>query len=75
MSKAQHQYFTFLSEEGCEYLKDYLEERIRKGETVDGESPIITPKYEVKPFIRAINIGDIIRGAIRKADSHGGLML
>jgi len=67
LSKARHQYFTFLSEEGCEYLKDYLEERIRKGETVDGESPIITPKYEVKPFIRAINIGDIIRGAIRKA--------
>jgi hypothetical protein len=67
LSKARHQYFTFLSEEGCEYLKDYLEERIRKGETVGGESPIITPKYEVKPFIRAINIGDIIRGAIRKA--------
>jgi hypothetical protein len=67
LSKARHQYFTFLSEEGCEYLKDYLEERIRKGETVGGESPIITPKYKVKPFIRAINIGDIIRGAIRKA--------
>ena len=67
LSKARHQYFTFLSEEGCEYLKDYLEERIRKGETMDGESPIITPKYKVKPFIRAINIGDIIRGAIRKA--------
>ena len=26
LSKAGHQYFTFLSEEGCEYLKDYLEE-------------------------------------------------
>jgi transposase len=27
LSKAGHQYFTFLSEEGCEYLKDYSEER------------------------------------------------
>lgn len=30
LSKAGHRYFTFLSEEGCEYLKDYLEERIGK---------------------------------------------
>ncbi len=67
LSKARHQYFTFLSEEGCDYLKDYLEDRIRQGETLTQESPIITPKQRMKPFIRAINIGDIIRGAIRKA--------
>jgi len=56
-----------LSEEGCEYLKDYLEERIRQGEAIDQKSPTITPKRRMKPFIRAINIGDIIREAIRKA--------
>jgi len=67
LSKAGHQYFTFLSEEGCEYLKDYLEERIREGEKITPESPIITPKLRMKPFIRAVNIGDIIRGAIRGA--------
>jgi hypothetical protein len=67
LSKAGHQYFTFLSEEGCEYLRDYLEERIMMGETLTPESPIITPKRRMKPFIRAINIGDIIRGAIRRA--------
>ncbi|MEM3393212.1 MAG: site-specific integrase [Candidatus Bathyarchaeia archaeon] len=67
LSKARHQYFTFLSEEGCEYLKDYLEERIRSGEKLTLDSPIITPKLKMKPFIRAINIGDIIRSAIRKA--------
>ncbi|MEM1994933.1 MAG: hypothetical protein QXW32_05630 [Nitrososphaerales archaeon] len=32
LSKAKHQYFTFLSEEGCEYIKDYLEEKLRSGE-------------------------------------------
>jgi len=31
LSKAKHQYFSSLSEEGCEYLKDYLEERFRGG--------------------------------------------
>jgi hypothetical protein len=67
LSKAAHQYFTFLSEEGCEYLKDYLEERIREGEDLTSTSPIITPKQKMKPFIRTINMGDIMRGAIRQA--------
>ena len=67
LSKAGHRYFTFLSEEGCEYLKDYLEERIRKGEELGPESPVITPKAASKPFITTTNIGDAIRGAIRKA--------
>jgi len=67
LSKAGHQYLTFLSEEGCEYLKDYLEERIREGEKITQESAIITPKTANKPFIRATNVGDAIRGAIRSA--------
>ena len=67
LSKARHQFFTFLSEEGCEYLKDYLEERIRQGEKLTPESPIITPKMKMKPFIRTMNISDTIRVAIRKA--------
>jgi hypothetical protein len=67
LSKAGHQYFTFLSQEGCEYLKEYLESRIRKGEVLSSDSPVINPKVAKKNFIRAINIADIIRKAIRKA--------
>jgi integrase len=67
LSKAGHQYFTFLSQEACEYVKDYLEDRIREGETLTLDSPLITPKLRMKPFIRANNIGDAIREAIRKA--------
>ena len=67
LSKAGHQYLTFLSEEGCDYLKDYLEERRRQGENITSESAIITPKIRLKPFIRVTNIGDIIRKPIRKA--------
>jgi hypothetical protein len=33
LSKARHQY-SFLSEEGCGYLKDYLEEHLRNGENL-----------------------------------------
>ena len=67
LSKGGHQYFTFLSEEGCGYLKDYLEERMRKGEKLTADSPIIRPKVAKKPFIRSVNIGDMIREAIRRA--------
>jgi len=67
LSKARHQYFTFLSEEGCQYLKDYLEERMLNGESLTLNSPIIRPKVASKSFIRTVNIGDMIRNAIRKA--------
>jgi integrase len=67
LSKAKNQYITFLSEEGCNYLKDYLEERMLEGENITPESPLITPKLKMKPFIRTVNIGDTIRLAIRSA--------
>jgi len=67
LSKAGNQYFTFLSEEGCEYVQDYLEERLREGEKLTLKSPLITPKLKMKPFIRANNIGDNIRDALRAA--------
>jgi len=71
LSKNRNRYFTFLGPEGCQYLKDYLEERIRKGEVLKPESPIITPVREKdrhkREHIRTINIGDMIRKAIRKS--------
>lgn len=67
LSKAGHQYFTFLGEEGCDYLKDYLNGRRREGEELTPESPVVTPKLKMKPFIRATNIGDMIRECIRRA--------
>jgi len=44
LSKARHRYFTFLSEEGCGYLKAYLEKRLAAGERLAKDSPIITFK-------------------------------
>lgn len=67
LSKKAHQYFTFLGKEGCEYLKAYLDMRVRRGEPFTDDSPIITPKTAKKPFIRTINIGDAARIPIRKA--------
>ncbi len=67
LSKARHQYFTFLSEEACGYVKDYLDERARNGEELTAETAIVRPKVADKPFIRTVNIGDLMRLAIRKA--------
>jgi len=67
LSKTGHQYFSFLSEEGCEYLEDYLSKRIRESEELTAKSPTITPKQRMKLFIRAGNIGDTIRDAMRAA--------
>jgi hypothetical protein len=69
LSKAGHEYLTFLSEEGCGYVKEELEERLRaKEENLEDSSPIIAPKVPTgRPFIRTSNIGDLLRKAIRKA--------
>ena len=41
LSKARHQYFSFLGEEGATYMKEYLEERRRQGEELDYDSPLL----------------------------------
>lgn len=66
LSKKRHEYFTFLGSEGCEYLKQYLERRMREGEKLGPDSAVITPKTADKEFISTINVGDSIRKAIRK---------
>jgi hypothetical protein len=67
LSKARHQYFTFLTEEACGYLKDYLDERLLDGEKLTPDSAIVTPRFAQKPFIRTVNVGDMIRLPIRGA--------
>ncbi len=68
LSKTKRQYFTFLGPEGCRYLKEYLESRLRSGERLGSSSPIITPKVSrQKPFVSTMNIGDQVRKAIRLA--------
>ena len=41
LSKARHQYFSFIGEEGATYIKEYLEERRKQGEELTYESPLL----------------------------------
>ncbi|MGD0258179.1 MAG: site-specific integrase, partial [Thermoplasmata archaeon] len=67
LSKNSNGYLTFLSAEGCEYVTQYLEERLRAGEHLGPQTDLIHPDRAGKRFIRTINIGDAIRTAIRGA--------
>jgi hypothetical protein len=70
LSKSGKKYFSFLGQEGCMYLQNYLIERIRSGETITPDSAIITAAklgYRNKQHVTTINIGDLMRNAIRNA--------
>ncbi len=67
LSKTGQKYFSFLSEEGCGYVKAYLEERLREGEKLSPESDLVRPQKMHKAFLTSINVGDGIREAIRGA--------
>ena len=70
LSKAKHKYFTFLVNEGCVYLKEYLEERLRSGEKLKPESPLLAherPRAETRKFLLTRKITHLIRVAMRKA--------
>jgi PAS domain-containing protein len=69
LSKTSNQYLTFLCDEGCEYLSEYLEWRLSRGEKLTAQTAIITPKRRdlVGEHIRTLNIGDMMRKPIRDA--------
>jgi len=66
-SKAKHGYLTFLGEEGCQAVVQYLQQRQLAGEVLDGETDLVHPDRASKRFVRALNIGDGVRRAMRSA--------
>ncbi len=67
LSKARHKYFSFLGSEGCSYVRDYLEERLRTGEKLSPDTDLISPTGWRKDFIKTTKISTGIRNAIRSA--------
>ena len=55
LSKARHQYFSFIREEGAIYIKEYLEERRKQGEELSYDSPLL--QFDV----RGIKKNDFLR--------------
>lgn len=71
ISKKGHEYFTFIGREGCDYIVLYLNERLRSGEELTGESALLTrTKFNLrkdKKFITRTKVSELIRSAIRTA--------
>jgi hypothetical protein len=63
LSKARHGYLTFLGEEGCGYVREYLTERLRSGDCLGPETDLVHARNVDKPFIRALNVSDAVRSA------------
>ena len=71
LSKARHRYFSFIGEEGTIYIKEYLEERRKRGETLTEESPVLQfefGKVRHNDFLRTTLITRDIREAIVEAN-------
>ncbi len=67
LSKNGRDYFTFLGEEGCEYVKTYLDGRIRAGESLGPDSAVVAPKTARHPFLCTTKVSAYARGAMRRA--------
>jgi hypothetical protein len=67
LSKNTHGYLSWASTELCQYIEAYLNERLARGERLDSDSDLVHPEKEKKRFLTAINVGDVIRGSIRRA--------
>lgn len=74
LSKAGHQYFTFSTKLATEHILAYLSARMTHGETLNGDSPVISPnEYEdgrtvrrsKKAFLPAQRVSEKIRRVFR----------
>jgi len=43
LSKAKHQHFTFVPQQTITYIEEYLEERVKQGEKIGKDSPLLEP--------------------------------
>ena len=74
LSKTRNQYFTFLTGSGTKKLIAYLNDRLAKGEVLNGDSPVIAPESEYKygrqrntgkRFLPSNQVSNIVRDALR----------
>jgi hypothetical protein len=70
LSKARHQYFIFVPQQTITYIEEYLEERVKQGERLGKDSPLLgfDPRGVKKnKFLRTTLVTRDIREAILRA--------
>jgi integrase len=72
LSKARFNFFTFITEEGCRYIEEYLAERKRNGEIINPDSPVVLSNTSMNrkgrnKFLTTNSISNELRKAITGA--------
>ncbi|MEM2675683.1 MAG: site-specific integrase [Candidatus Bathyarchaeia archaeon] len=70
LSKARHQYFTFIPQQTITYIKEYIEERVKQGEELSKDSPLLgfDPRgFKRNRFLRTTLVTRDIKEAILRA--------
>jgi len=70
LSKSRHQYFTFIPEQGVTYIKEYLEERTKRGEELGRDSPLLgfdARGFKKNRYLRTTLVTRDVKEAILKA--------
>jgi site-specific recombinase XerC len=70
LSKVRHQYFTFVPEQGITYIKEYLGKRVKSGEELNEDSPLLgfdARGQKKNDFLRTTLVTRDIKEAISKA--------
>lgn len=70
-SKTRTEYVTYLNEEGCLAVKEYLEQRMQGGEKLTLTSPILTPRNRKPDHVTTHAVESTIRTAIKNANLGG----
>lgn len=68
LSKGKFQYFTFIPQETATYIKEYLEARVKAGEKLGAETPLLqfdARGNKTNPFLRTALVTRDIRKAMR----------
>lgn len=65
-NKSPTRYFSFLIEEGCEYLLAYLKQRRAKGEELNERSPVIATNYKTLRPLDKGRMSDISRVSTKR---------
>jgi len=70
LSKAKHQYFTFVPQQTITYIQEYLEDRVKQGEKLGKDSPLLgfdARGVKKNRFLRTTLVTRDIREAILRA--------
>lgn len=70
LSKTREEYFTFIGPQGIEHIRDYLKLRKQQGETLTGESQLITFGINGKrkrDFLRTLFVTKEVRDSVVKS--------